>query len=112
MRLILTVALFLFIVTTNAGAAGYKSDYCDNQEYYTNSGANDGSTYPHLHCNKKWIAYSKSGGQHYNFADGNGVLKGKANSSCNAATEQDAGNLKAKIKEICDDDNKTCDDCE
>ncbi len=97
---------------TNAEAKSAKSEYCSNQEYYTNSGADDGSTYPHLHCGNNWITYSKNSGQHYNFYVGNSVLKAKANNACTQADAQDADNLKAKIKEICDDDGETCSDCD
>ena len=111
--LFMTIAIALFAATSaNAAQTNYKKDYCDKQEYYTNSGANDGSTYPHLHCAKRWITYSKSSSKHYNFAAGNGVSKGTANSACTAADGQSASNLKAIIKEICHDDGETCSDCD
>jgi len=50
-----------------AEAKSAKSTYCGNQDYYTNSGDNEGGTYPHLHCGKDWITYSKNSNQHYNF---------------------------------------------
>jgi hypothetical protein len=95
-----------------AEAKSAKSTYCDNQEFYTNSGADAGGAYPHLHCGKNWITYSKNSNQHYNFYVGDNIVKGKANNACTQADDQDADNLKAKIKEMCDDDGVTCSDCD
>jgi hypothetical protein len=95
-----------------AEAKSAKSTYCDNQDYYTNSGDNAGDAYPHLHCGKDWITYSKNSNQHYNFYVGDSILDGKANSACTQADAQDADKLKAKIKKMCDDDGKTYNDCD
>ena len=111
MRLIILTTILLLIVTTSVQAENYKNNYCKRQKYYTNSGDNDGGTYPHLHCDRRWITYSKSHSKHYNFADGNGVIKSKANNACSAAKSQSATKLKDIIKEICDDYEENCSSC-
>jgi len=112
--ILLTASLTLgcLVFTSVAEAKSAKSTYCSNQDYYTNTGADDGSTYPHLHCGKNWITYSKNSGQHYNFYVGDSIVKAKANNACTQADSQTASNLKAKIKEMCDDDGVTCGDCD
>ena len=115
MRHIKTVAIAISIgvlgLASASHAATAKRTYCSNQDYYTDSGANAGGTYPHLHCGNNWITYSKNSGQHYNFYVGDSVVESKANNACTQADAQDADNLKAKIRTICDDDSKTCNDC-
>ncbi|MDP2697629.1 hypothetical protein [Thalassospira sp.] len=108
---VLTITTGIMLSASVVQAAGYKKDYCNNQDYYTDTGANDGSTYPHLHCASSWITYSKSGNQHYNFAGGNGPLSGTSNSACAAAQEQNALTLKGIIGQICTDYGVTCNQC-
>ena len=91
--------------------ANYKKDYCNKQVYYTNTGADDGSTYPHFHCDKDFMTYSASSSQHYNFAVGSIINKGTAGSACYKALEQRANNLRTIIGEVCDDYDKVCDGC-
>lgn len=114
-QFLLTTALIAgsLVFSSGAFAKTAKAEYCNNQEYYTDTGANAGGTYPHLHCGKNWITYSKgkSTNQHYNFYDGNGVNKGTANSACSQADSQGSPNLKAKINTICNDYNVTCNEC-
>ncbi len=111
MRILLMTTMALLMTVGTAQAASYKKDYCDNQDYYTNDGSDAGGTYPHLHCAKTWITYSKSSSQHYNFLVGDTLYESKANNACTQADDQDADNLKGVIKSICDDFDDTCTDC-
>ena len=110
MRLISMSAILLLIITANA-EANYKRDYCNNQDYYTNNGSNEPGIYPHLHCGRPFIIYSRESNSHYNFLTGDHISTGTAGSACDAATDQKALALKKIIGEICDDYGKTCNGC-
>ena len=94
-----------------AQAASLKKDYCSNQEFYTNTGADDGSRYPHLHCGKNFLTYSASSSKHYNFVVGDSLKTGTAGSACYKAVEQSASTLKGIIAKVCKDEDKTCTGC-
>jgi hypothetical protein len=104
-------ALFLIAVGTQSAQANLKKDYCSNQTYYTDSGADDGSKYPHLHCGKSFLTYSANSSKHYNFVVGDSLKTGTAGSACYKAVDQSAANLKAKIAKVCSDESKTCTGC-
>jgi hypothetical protein len=86
MKYVMTVlgALAVLTLTNQNAHANLKKDYCSNQTYYTNAGADDGSTYPHLHCGKSFLTYS-SGSNHYNFVVGDQLKTGTAGSACSKA---------------------------
>lgn len=112
MKHLMTVlgALIALAVTAQTAQANLKKDYCSNQTYYTDSGADDGNTYPHLHCGKNFLTYS-SGSNHYNFVVGDQLKTGTAGSACYKAADQSANNLKAKIADVCSDEGETCSGC-
>ncbi len=112
MKPIILASILIVSASSFAMAASYKKDYCNNQDYYTDSGSNDGNIYPHLHCASTWVTYSKNSGQHYNFLTGGSLQKGQANNACTQADGAGAGNLKGIIDRICTDFGQTCDDCQ
>ena len=104
----------LFVFPASAQAASWKKDYCNNQTYYTNTGADEGGTYPHLHCDKSFITYSAGSGSNsnrYEILVGDNLNKGTAGSACYKALEQSALNLKDIVKSICSDFSQTCSGC-
>jgi len=107
MRFIFMSLMIVIMATVSVNAGSYKKDYCKNNEYFDNNGADDGSHYPHLHCDKKWITYSKAKKSHSNFLKGSRFDKGKANNVCGRASKK----IKKVIKEICEDMGETCNSC-
>ncbi|MDG4719402.1 MULTISPECIES: hypothetical protein [Thalassospira] len=109
----LVIAFSMLCVVSFAASdaqANLKKEYCANQTYYTEAGENDGSRYPHLHCDASFLTYS-SGSNHYNFVVGDKLQPGIAGNACFTAAEQDAPNLKAKVAEVCSDFGKSCYGC-
>ncbi len=93
---------------TAAHAASPKKEYCNNQEFYTSTGGDNGKIYPHLHCLSNGLTFSASASNHKNFLQGSNLNAGQANGAC---TTPGIGQIKAVIKKVCDDYGKTCNDC-
>ena len=103
---VITVALALLV--SASFSSNYKKDYCNQQTYFDKSGNDVGSKYPHLHCDKKFITYSKTKSNHINFLKGSKFNKGQADNACSQASSD----IKKVIKEICEDEGKTCNECD
>jgi len=98
----------LLVLAVSASAGSFKKDYCDNQEYFNRSGNDVGSKYPHLHCGKKFVTYSKSKRNHINFLKSAKLNIGQANNVCS----QGGNKIKKIVKKICSDYDETCSDCD
>ena len=85
-----------------------QKEYCNNQEFYTSTGGDNGKIYPHLHCLSNGLTFSASASNHKNFLQGSNLNAGQANGAC---TTPGIGQIKAVIKKVCDDYGKTCNDC-
>lgn len=109
MKHYLSISIISLAVATALPAVAHslKKDYCANQDFYTNTGADESSTYPHLHCGKAWITYSASSTQHYNLFNKGGFADGTAKSACFKAQEQGAANLRTIIGNVCTDYTNT-----
>lgn len=65
--LVAVAGMALFGSSTAANARGYKQDYCGNLAYVPE---NREAHYPHLHCDKGYIRYSRTSN------DGKYLIKG------------------------------------
>ena len=108
MGLKLASTALLLLVAISASAGSFKKDYCENQEYFNKSGKDVGSKYPHLHCGKDFVTYSKSKKNHINFLKGSTFNVGQANNIC---SQQGGNKIEAVVKKICNDYDKVCDAC-
>ena len=91
-----------------AHAVSAKKAYCNNQDYYTSDGSNNGKIYPHLHCLTTGLTFSASGSNHKNFLNGEQFNAGQANGACTIAN---IGQIKAVIKKVCENYDAICSDC-
>ncbi|MDP2699276.1 hypothetical protein [Thalassospira sp.] len=109
---IITITVGLLAASTVAQAKGFKAEYCNNIQFLTNEGVNGPSTYPHLHCENRYLGYSrnKNKGSTYDLIDGNGDLNdGNAIKACEDAAAKGKDNLRTRIRQICDQfQNATC----
>lgn len=60
-----TILFGLLFLAGIANAENWKKNFCGNKTY-----VGQGGKYPHLHCDSKFLTYSKSGSDHINFAKG------------------------------------------
>jgi hypothetical protein len=91
-----------------AHAANPKKDYCNNQDFYTSTGADEGKIYPHLHCMKTGLTFSASSSNHKNFLQGDTLNEGQANGACSTPN---IGLIKGVIRNVCNDYGKQCREC-
>ncbi|ULU23894.1 hypothetical protein [Dyella terrae] len=106
------IALCVLLISSalphEAQAASYKKTYCGDAEFVTNDGASDdgGSIYPHLHCDSRWITFSKSDNNQKNFLNGTTFLKEQAIQACQDEAVQLP--IKQAINKICSDNGQDC----
>ena len=112
--ILLSAALSAGLIALSAQASdqGAKVDYCNTQDYYSETGANDAKAYPRLHCGYDFVTYDKSPTDHYKFYKNKSVNRPHANAACYKSRMQGATHLIAKVKEICDANDALCSECE
>lgn len=94
MKKLIAVAFSLSMIIPSVSSANLKSTYCGGKEYL----GNPGNVYPHLHCDKDFIVYSKSKGNHADIMRGSQTSCERLRATLD--TEKSDGELRTALKKV------------
>jgi hypothetical protein len=94
MKTLTAAALSLFVLIPSVSYADLKSTYCGGKEYL----GNPGNKYPHLHCGKDFITYSKKSDNHAEIMRGSQPSCERLRSTLDV--EQGDGELRTALKKV------------
>lgn len=105
----LAISAGLLITANVVEAKPLLNKYCNSANFLTNAGQNSGKTYPHLHCEKRYIGYTPGKrSSTIDIMDMQGLDVEGAEKACADALEKQAGFLIEKIANMCAGENQDC----